>query len=136
MRSKQYIFFLLLFVSLIIVGMPVIPHHHHGDGIVCMKDDIKADDCCSAAHHHHHQEDDPCCTDSCTAHIQSFVSHSHAIDMQPDYLFAVILFTEPLLRFLTRPLPRDSHRDYVYREPLHSTYIARATGLRAPPSLV
>ena len=120
-------------ISTIMLIVPLIPHHHHSNGIICMKDDIKEADCC---HHHHqqqHQNDDPCCTSDCMTHFESSVPVQQLDEVQPQYLYIVTLFTEPLLRFLTQPEENTTDLDYAYIESLHGTFITCAAGLRAPP---
>ena len=34
-----------MFISMVMLVVPVIPHHHHNNGLICMKNDI-APDCC------------------------------------------------------------------------------------------
>lgn len=126
----------MILFSMVLIAMPAIPHHHHGNGIICMKDDLKDTDCCAMHHTHHHQEDDPCCSDDCLAHFKTFVPAIDFDDVQPQFTYIDILFTESLLRFLTQPIEKDNYRDFVYVESLHGTYITRAAGLRAPPSFV
>lgn len=43
MRNKRYIVSFLLFISMIMLVVPVIPHHHHADGVICMKNDLTPD---------------------------------------------------------------------------------------------
>lgn len=114
--------------------VPLIPHHHHSNGIICMKDDIK-DTECPYHHNHHHHNDDPCCTSDCMTNFESFVPAQQLDEVQPHYLYSIILFTEPLLRFVTQPEENSLLREHVYLESLHGTFITRAAGLRAPPYL-
>lgn len=136
MDRKRYIYYFLLFITMVMVMAPAIPHHHHGNGIICMKDDVKENDCCSTHHHHHHhQEDDPCCNDDCVAHFNTLI-RADVDHVQPEFHYLITLFTEPLTLFLSRKEEKAVCWKYVYIESLHSTYITRAAGLRAPPSLV
>ncbi|MCD7900019.1 MAG: hypothetical protein LUH22_09130 [Bacteroides sp.] len=137
MKINPYIFAFFMFVSLILVVMPTMPHHHHSDGRICMLDDIQADDCCTHHHPHHHPYDDPCCTGDClTQIIKAEVAHQDTDLIQAAYIHTITLFSISLLKYLTPPLEIPDFDDYVYRESLHSTFITRAVGLRAPPSLV
>lgn len=135
MKPKSYILSFLLLVTMVMVIAPAIPHHHHGAGVICMKDDIKEEGCCSHdKHQHHHSEDDPCCTEQCSAHFTSSIPHAKAVDAGPDFQYILILFTKPLISVLTQPDERRTCLDIAYSEPLYSTFIACAAGLRAPPA--
>lgn len=46
MRNKRYIVSFLLFISMIMLVVPVIPHHHHADGVICMKNDLTPEPQC------------------------------------------------------------------------------------------
>jgi hypothetical protein len=129
MKINPYIFSFLLFISFVVVGMPVIPHHHCA-GIICMKDDTK-----EAESPHHHTNDDSCCTSDCITQLESSSAFMQPLyKTQPQFSYSIILFTEPLLRFITRCGEITVHRDYIYLESLHGISIAYAVGLRAPPS--
>ena len=135
MNNKRHIFYFLMLIAMIVIIAPAIPHHHHGNGVICMKNHIEEDHCCPMHHHHHHENDDPCCTNDCLSHFNSLIPPSFDTnEVQPQFLYVVTLFTEPLLQFLSEQEERTIHRDYVYVESLHGTYITRAAGLRAPPS--
>ena len=134
MRNKRYIIYFMMIISMVMLVVPLIPHHHHSNGIICMKDDIK-DTECPYHHNHHHHNDDPCCTDNCMANLESSVPAPQLDEVQPQYIYSITLFTEPLLRFITQSGERNVHRDYVYHESLHGTFITCAAGLRAPPYL-
>lgn len=118
-------------ISMVMLIVPLIPHHHHSNGIICMKDDIRDTECpCD----HHHPDDDPCCTSDCMTQFESPVPTSQPDGMQPQHIYSITLFTEPLLRFITQPGERGFRRDHVYPESLYGTFIACAAGLRAPPA--
>lgn len=40
MKNKRYITYFLIFISMVMLVVPVIPHHHHSNGLICMKNDI------------------------------------------------------------------------------------------------
>ena len=46
MKTKRHATYLLLLLSILMLGVPVIPHHHHADGVLCMKNDVHAG-CCT-----------------------------------------------------------------------------------------
>jgi hypothetical protein len=119
MRINANIFSLFLFISFIVVIMPAIPHHHHTDGVVCMDGDVK---------------DDPWCAGDCLGQkVDAEPALQGADPVQPQFLYSIMLFSEPLLRFITQHEERAVRYDGVYLESLHGTCIARAAGLRAPP---
>lgn len=134
-RSKHFITYLLMLVSLILLVAPAIPHHHHGTEVICMKNDLPKGDCCGG-HSHHHTADDACCNGDCMTRFHSTNLSSNSDSMQPHFLFAVILFTDPLLKLLTEPLLSKEWVASIYLEHLHGTWTSHAVGLRAPPSVL
>ena len=102
MKKKQYITYILFFISLIMLVIPVIPHHHHADGMICMKNDITAD-CCG---HRHSPGNEHCCCDTgcMTTHfVQQTPSSSNDVCSHPDALWAVTLLIEPFSKLLILP---------------------------------
>lgn len=69
MRNKRYIVSFLLFISMIMLVVPVIPHHHHADGVICMKNDLTPEPQCPK--HYHHPDNDSCCNDGCMTRLNS-----------------------------------------------------------------
>ena len=134
-KEKKYIVYLLFLVSIIMLAVPVFPHHHHADGLICMKNDVEPS-CC---HTHHHPAGHPnCCHDKgCIA--SHFVQRTPRTERQapaprPVLLPAVLsTFLRQLYAF-GEPCQPVSYSPYI--ESLHGVYIARASGLRAPPSLL
>ena len=133
MRNKRYIVSFLLFISMIMLVVPVIPHHHHADGVICMKNDLTPEPQCPK--HYHHPDNDSCCNDGCMTRLNSPTPSVQA-DNNPHYLFTAILFTDFIIENLFRPQERRIKNYYAYRESLHGTAVNRAFGLRAPPSPV
>ena len=124
MRNKRYIVSFLLFISMIMLVVPVIPHHHHADGVICMKNDLTPEPQCPK---HHHPGNDSCCNDGCMTRLNSPTPSVQA-DNNPHYLFTAIIIEN-----LFRPQERRIKNYYAYRESLHGTAVNRAFGLRAPP---
>lgn len=87
MRNKRYIVSFLLFISMIMLVVPVIPHHHHADGVICMKNDLTPEPQCPK---HHHPGNDSCCNDGCMTRLNSPTPSVQA-DNNPHYLFTAIL---------------------------------------------
>ena len=129
MRNKRYIVSFLLFISMIMLVVPVIPHHNHADGVICMKNDLTPEPQCPK---HHHPGNDSCCNDGCMTRLNSPTPSVQA-DNNPHYLFTAILFTDFIIENLFRPQERRIKNYYAYRESLHGTAVNRAFGLRAPP---
>lgn len=133
-RTKQYITYILFCISLIMLVIPVIPHHHHADGLICMKNDISTD-CCE--HRHDPGSEHCCCDTGCIAdHFVQQTPTSDNVSSHSEVLWAVTLFINPLSKLLSLPELDVSKQEYVYLESLHGTFITRAAGLRAPPSLL
>ncbi len=135
MEKKWYVTYFLLFISIVMLVVPVIPHHHHADGLICMKNDITTD-CCKQ---NHNPENDHCCSDTgcVTTHFfQRSPSTDNDAWANPDTLWVATFYLEPLLRLLAVPEVNLKRQDNVYLESLHGTFITRATGLRAPPSVL
>lgn len=134
MKKKRYIALCLLFISIIMLMVPVIPHHHHIDGLICMKNDITAD-CCG---HHHSSDNDHCCcgTGCVTTYFVQQTPTSDSASTYPDCLWVTTLFFKSLSGSLSLPEADTQRHGCVYLESLHGTFITRATGLRAPPSVL
>ncbi|WP_270570629.1 DUF6769 family protein [Bacteroides eggerthii] len=134
MKTKRYIAFFLFFISMIMLTVPVIPHHHHEDGMICMKNDLPSDGCC---HHQDACNEHCCCDTGCmTTHFFQQTPNPNNSDIQPCFVWVTTLFVEPLLKLLTLPDETGIRQEFVYMESLHGTFITRATGLRAPPSVL
>lgn len=134
MKTKRYIAYFLFFISMIMLIVPVIPHHHHENGIICMKNDLPSEGCC---HHQGPCNEHCCCDTGCmTTHFYQQTPNSDNSDIQPCFVWVTTLFSEPLLRLLALPEETGIRQEFVYQESLHGTFITRATGLRAPPSVL
>lgn len=140
MKARRHIAYLLFVVSMLMLGVPVIPHHHHTDGLLCMKNDL-GEDCCETQSDPDDGPTEHCCchTDCITTH---FFQQLPTIDtgwLHPapagDACFLPALLPLPAYRF-AHPIRQHNHTSYYYLESLHSTLIARAKGLRAPPSIL
>ena len=115
MIRKPYITALLLLLSILMLAVPVVPHHHH------------------------HPAGHPnCCHDKgCLTH--QFVQRTPRVErqapqprpvLQPADLSLLVSLLSPYTVFYSTAL----YSPYI--ESLHGVYIARASGLRAPPSLL
>lgn len=133
MKNKRYIFYFLFIISMIMLAVPAIPHHHHAEGMICMKNDIPTDTPCPT--HYHHSGNDTCCSNGCLTRFDS-PTPSIEMDSSPHYVFVAILFSDFIIANLFKPQEQRIKSYYAYRETLHSTVISRASGLRAPPSVL
>lgn len=131
MRNKRYILAFMLFISILMLIVPVIPHHHHANGIICMKNDVTSETQCPN-HNHHQQGNDSCCNEECLTRLSSPALTVQA-DSGPHYVFIATLFTDFIIENLFKPQEQRIKNYYAYREALHGTVINRAIGLRAPP---
>lgn len=134
MKRKRYIAYFLMFISMVMLVVPVIPHHHHSNGLICMKDDVTPD-CCGQKHI---PEKEHCCCDTgcVTTHFFQQTPSSDNGSLHPDFPLIITLFSEPLLRLLILPDENGQRQECIFQESLHGTYLTRATGLRAPPCVL
>ncbi|MDO4165104.1 MAG: hypothetical protein Q4D56_12090 [Bacteroides sp.] len=137
MRIKRYIAILLLFVSMIMLAMPVIPHHHHsGNELLCMKSDVQTG-CCEHHHSTHNAtetHDHCCCNTGCvTTHFVQKAPSVGQNNLHPDYQWVITLFHEPIFRFLFQTESKEQKQYSTYIESLHGVFLTSAKGLRAPP---
>lgn len=136
MKRKRHIARILLFISMMVLMVPVIPHHHHTDGMICMKKNITAD-CCEHSHHTPADDHSCCNTTGCIAtHFVQQAPQSDNAGSHPDIPRVITLLIEPLINFPSLSESDARSRKYIYQETLHDTFVIRATGLRAPPSLL
>lgn len=124
-KKKQVIRYTLLLAGLMMLISVIMPHHHHSSGMPCYKPLAEA----------HHTPDSH--SPGCEGHNLAFLTstHSDQTDLASiHYLFPLFVLydyiypPEPALVELLFGRERD-----VYIESLHDTWIARASGLRAPP---
>lgn len=136
MKKKHAVTYLLLLVSLIMLAVPVVPHHHHASNEqICMKNDVEAD--CAGHHSHHPPHEHCCCQTGCvTTHFVPRLPDSLAGQTDFILVWVAIVFHEFVFRQLTEADEQADKREPAYRESLHGTFIARATGLRAPPCVL
>ena len=131
-RRKQTAYILIV-ISLLVMVVPVIPHHHHGDSQICMKHDLND----TAGHSHRHDDcGHSCChnTDCLTVRFfQQVPQHEHSF--MPDVPLCSLppFLLSPLWRSACCPEQERESICHIYIESLHSTRIANAVGLRAPP---
>lgn len=129
MREKvgnRIIRYVLLMAGILMLLSVMVPHHHHADGSPCYKPLTER-----SAHNNTDSGVPGDC--SCDSH-NLFLLHS-ANDIGPHLFPHLVLFEhfnasdDHLYQWLLR------HERPVYIESLHDSWIARATGLRAPPRI-
>lgn len=123
--KKQVIRYVLLLASLVMLISVILPHHHHSNGMPCCKP-------LTEAHHATNSH-----SQGCEGHnLASFTSfHSEQTDLASlHYLFPLFILYDyiypPQPAFVEQLFGRERA---VYIESLHDTWIAAASGLRAPP---
>lgn len=124
-RKKQIIRYVLLLASLVMLISVIAPHHHHSNGMPCYKPLTEA--------HHGSDSHGPGCEGHNPAFFTSF--HSAQIDLASSHclfpLFILYDYVYPPAPSFTEQL--FSREKNIYIESLHDTWIASASGLRAPP---
>lgn len=137
MKLKERIsYFMVLMASFLVLLSVVVPHHHHADGSPCYEWLWKG---VSSDSHTHSQESDHDHATDCT-HNQALKPAIEKHVVSDD----IHLWLVPLYSFFN--LLRQNDSDWLcalfeqgqtaYQETLHTSWISRATGLRAPPSLI
>ncbi|WP_080904410.1 DUF6769 family protein [Parabacteroides sp. Marseille-P3160] len=127
--KKSFIAYALLVSSLFIPLSFLIPHHHHSDGTFCFSLSL-VEEAEHEAEGHHESSQCPCSGQNQAVYtiIQTHLSGSiwlYPIPLEKFYSYAppVFLLSKQALQW----------RQLHYIEFLHGVWIARATGLRAPP---
>lgn len=128
MKERRYIGLCLLFVSMLMLAVNIVPHHHHyHNGMPCFhsieKETKTCDDVPSKPHH--------CsCIDSFYAaenqghtHHETYCNHFPAVTLFTDLITCCLFIPE---RILSSEIP-------IYIEALHDTHVLCDFGLRAPP---
>lgn len=135
MKRELYITYFLLLTSILMLSVPVIPHHHHGDEAICMKSDLSQE----GSSQYPVDNGNCCCNSGCIT--------THFFEQVPTSFNELLLLSLPniITLFSTSYSPdidilswkqKGENKDNTYQETLHSTYITRARGFRAPPRLL
>lgn len=130
MSKKKIYQYVMLLVSIVVLWSVVMPHHHHSDGLPCYQSLVE-----EAAHDGHNGSESHDC--GCNGHnvalYTSFFSHMTDGNIHLHLFPLLVLFD-----YINPPVPVfykllfEQDRTY-YIESLHDTWIASASGLRAPP---
>lgn len=130
MKKRKYISLLLLFVSMLMLAVNLVPHHHHyHNGMPCfhsIEKEAQTTDNTSAKPH------------SCSC-IDSFYAaenqgHTHH-EAYCNHFPAMTLLTDLITYYLFIPDPICDRVFPIYVESLHDTHVLCDFGLRAPPVL-
>lgn len=133
MKTQRHAAYLLLLLSILMLGVPVIPHHHHADGVLCMRNDVQSG-CCTPSTD---EAEGHCCCDTGCLSTHFFQQRPDASPDIPHPLPTILLFLPDglLASLLLHLSDHPSRTTSVYAESLHDTLLTRVTGLRAPPAL-
>lgn len=130
MLKRKIYQYVMLLVSIVVLWSVVMPHHHHSDGLPCYQSLIE-----EATHDGHSDSESHDC--GCNGHNAALYTSlfSHMTDGNIHlHLFPLLV----LFDYINPPVPVfykllfEQDRAY-YIESLHDTWIASASGLRAPP---
>lgn len=131
MKKRKGITFFVLFVSILMLAINVVPHHHHyHNGMPCFHSLEKEGD---TSHSTPSQPHRCSCIDSFYAaenqghtHHESYCNHFPAVVLFADLLTCCLFIPD---RIIEPDFP-------IYIETLHDVHILCNFGLRAPPALV
>ena len=76
MKTQRHAAYLLLLLSILMLGVPVIPHHHHADGVLCMRNDVQSG-CCTPSPDE--AEGHCCCDTGCLFHLSDHPSRTTSV---------------------------------------------------------
>ncbi len=122
--GNRIIRYVLLMAGLLMLLSVMIPHHHHADGSACYMPLTEA---------MAHDNADRGATGDCSCDSHNLFLLYSLSDIGPHLFPLLVLFDhfntsdDHLFHWLLRP------ERPIYVESLHDSWIARATGLRAPP---
>lgn len=131
MKTKEKIIrYVMLVAGVIMLLSVVVPHHHHSNGLPCFKYLVGGE---------HSHKSDTAHDCGCNGHNQALYTTvmSHATDVDMSHLLFPL---QVLFDYINPPETAICGRHFdrerpFYIESLHDTWIASASGLRAPPVL-
>jgi hypothetical protein len=134
MDFRMFRIWLMAFVSIVMLAVPVVPHHHHSATEICLRHDINPDD----IHHHQqsnpeHNDEDPCCNSECQTKLHTLLSSLH-IDVAPQHTITMVLFDDFTISCLFSSREQLLKRNDVYIEKLHSITLTKQNSRRGPPA--
>lgn len=119
----------MLMVSIMMLFSVIIPHHHHSNGLPCYTFVTEQ------GSDNHDNTSDTACNGHNIALYTSVLTHATDGDVV-QYLFPLLVvfdYINPPDPDFCRQLAKRDRTFYI--ESLHDTWIASASGLRAPPML-
>lgn len=145
MKRRLSIFFVLL-ANIAILAHAVVPHHHHNKVVAAIVNVLDTDDEHPYGHEHHHDHhqgshshhdgDEGCVIfESLQAAVAQLQKSDTGWDKAPHFDGGVTLFfVEPSVWVATPPVVVCASADTSYYASYLTDYLARAKGLRAPPT--
>lgn len=126
MKRRKVITLFLLFVSIMVLTIEVIPHHHHnGTPCLLVLETEQTDQ--------EHGNCNKCSCDCLTSFYAADLSgHSHH-ESYCNHFPSIILFADLVSFYLNQPEESVPIISPVFIESLHATQVTCAVGLRAPP---
>lgn len=133
MKKERIATYVSLIASLLLLLSVVVPHHHHADGMPCYhwlteltdEDDADSSDTTHSAAAH------DC---GCLGHNQALFSSVEQHAASDLHLIPLFILFNCIHAFEAVALPLPFEREQAfYIESLHDSWIAKASGLRAPP---
>lgn len=126
MKRRRVITLFLLFVSIMVLTLEVIPHHHH-NGVPCLRavETEQADQ----EHHTCNKCSCECLASFYAADLNGHTHHESYCNHYP----AITLFAGVVSFYLNLPEESVPIAYPVYIESLHATRVSCSIGLRAPP---
>lgn len=130
----------LVLANMAILVHVVIPHHHHNNFVICFLTSHCTDDEEASGHpydcnHHQHNDDG---TEECLLLTEMYIkidNNRSVVDLNfhNDFQYPVLLLlVNPIIKITD--LENLPFRQTPYLLSYYTEYIARSTGLRAPPA--
>ncbi len=127
MKKERIMYDLLLLTSLWVLVLTVVPHHHHLDGLLCITTHNKT---LATTTHAHAQGCDMKTGNHPQMIVENNTSRIKEEAARLPYLSFFLSFYFQLIPYTSVVTP-----DFptIYHEVLHSVWIVKSLGLRAPP---
>lgn len=135
MQKEKIATYISLVASVLVLLSVVIPHHHHDDGTPCYRwlAEAVADTGGSSSSENSHTQHSH--GGACLGHNQALFSSEehHAVSDAHFYPLLVLFDFIDLQKIFAVMSPAYGRERTFYIESLHDSWIAKASGLRAPP---
>jgi hypothetical protein len=132
MKRRKYIAMILLWASMWMLVVSVVPHHHHSFcAAVCMQHDADTDVA------HHGDQNDDLCHSTCITRLRSVSPDRVQDHLAPDYTYFTDLFLWAEQCFTASMDADDGENPHGawYHERLHAVHRSEAYGRRGPPAV-